>query len=256
MNGRITLLTDFGTVDGYAAAMKGIIASVAPDAIVDDAGHDIPPGDIESAAWALGAYWRRYPPGTVHLVVVDPGVGTKRDGIALEVDGRFMVGPDNGAFDWALRDAAGDPIVYELERPDDMSATFHGRDLFAPAAARLAKGEAIASLGPRKPGIVRLAWPEPVRHARGVDGVVVHVDHFGNLITNLPADVVSGDCIIRVGIMEVDIRRTYGDVSPGELIAHVGSRGLIEIAVRDGRASDRLGGKGHAVSCGPRSPGA
>ncbi|HEX6590232.1 MAG TPA: SAM-dependent chlorinase/fluorinase [Longimicrobiales bacterium] len=246
---RITLLTDFETRDGYVGAMKGVIAQLAPDALVEDIGHDVPPGDVEAAAWALGAYWNRYPAGTVHVVVVDPGVGTKRDAIAIEVDGRFLVGPDNGVLAWALRDAAGEPVIHELERPDDISPTFHGRDLFAPAAARLAAGKPIGSLGARKLGIVRLPWPEPVAHARGTDGVVVHVDRFGNLVTNLPASVVEGDCTIRVGIMEVDIRRTYGDVLPGELVAHVGSRGLIEIAVRDGRAADRLGGRGHAVTC-------
>ena len=248
MPGRITLLTDFGTADGYVGAMKGVIASIAPDAVVDDVSHDIPPGDIEAAAWALGAYWHRYPESTVHVVVVDPGVGTKRDAIALEVDGRFMVAPDNGVVAWALRDADREPVVHELERHGGISSTFHGRDLFAPAAARLARGEAIASLGPRKTGIVRLAWPEPVRHADGTDGVVVHVDHFGNLITNIPADQAVGDCFVRVGKMEVEVRNTYGDVDVGELIAHAGSRGVLEIAMRDGRASDRLGGRGHRVS--------
>ena len=252
---RITLLTDFETRDGYVGAMKGVFASLAPDALVDDIGHDVPPGDVEAAAWALGAYWNRYPAGTVHVVVVDPGVGTKRDAIAIEVDGRFMVAPDNGVVAWALREADGDAVVVELERPADISSTFHGRDLFAPVAARLANGEPLSAVGTPKPGIVRLPWPEPVQHARGVDGVVVHVDRFGNLITNLPAEMVSGDCTIRVGIMEVDVHRTYGDVPSGDLVAHVGSRGLIEIAVRDGRAAERLGGKGHVVSCSPRSPG-
>ena len=248
MPSRITLLTDFGTADGYVAAMKGVIASIAPGVIVDDAAHDVPPGDVEAAAWALGAYWRRYPEGSVHVVVVDPGVGTKRDAIAIEVDRRFLVGPDNGVLAWALRDADGDAALYVLERPaHDISATFHGRDLFAPAAARLAAGESIASLGPAKPGMVRLPWPEPVHHARGVDGVVVHVDRFGNLITNIPADQAVGECFVRVGSMEVEVRTTYGDVDVGELIAHAGSRGLLEIAMRDGRASDRLGGRGHAI---------
>ena len=247
---RLTLLTDFGTADGYVAAMKGVIAAIAPDSIVDDAGHDVAAGDVEAAAWALAAYWLRYPAGTVHVVVVDPGVGTKRDAIAVEANGRFLVGPDNGVLSWALRDASGPVAIYELPRPDhDISSTFHGRDLFAPAAARLALGESSSSLGPRKLGIVRLPWPEPVRHARGVDGVVVHVDHFGNLITNIPAGLVAGDVTVRVGIMEVDVRRAYGDVLTGELVAHVGSRGLLEIAVRDGRAVQRLGGKGHQVSC-------
>ena len=246
---RITLLTDFGTQDGYVGAMKGVIAAAAPDVVVDDIAHDIAPGDIEAAAWALGAYWRRYPEGSVHLVVVDPGVGTKRDAIALEADGRFLVGPDNGVLSRAARDASNVGAMHDLARPDhEISATFHGRDLFAPVAARLASGAPIASVGPPKRGIVRLPWPEPVHHADGVDGVVMHVDRFGNLITNIPADEAIGDCFVRVGVMEVEVRNTYGDVDVGELIAHAGSRGVIEIAMRDGRAADRLGGRGHAVT--------
>ena len=249
MPARITLLTDFGTADGYVAAMKGVIAAIASDAIVDDAAHDVGPGDIDGAAWALGAYWLRYPPGTVHVVVVDPGVGTKRDAIAIEVDGRFLVGPDNGVLTWALRDAEGEPVIHELERPPHaISSTFHGRDLFAPAAARLAAGESIATLGSGKRGIVRLPWPEPVHHADGVNGVVVHVDRFGNLVTNIPAGEAVGECFVRVGRMEVEVRNTYGDVDVGELVAHAGSRGLVEIAMRDGRAADRIGGKGHTVA--------
>ena len=249
MPARITLLTDFGTADGYVGAMKGVLAATAPDAVVDDVAHDIAPGDVEGAAWALGAYWRRYPEGTVHVVVVDPGVGTKRDAIAIEVDGRFLVGPDNGVLTWALREAEGEPVTHELERPAHaISSTFHGRDLFAPAAARLAAGAAIGSLGSRKRGIVRLPWPEPVHHADGVDGVVVHVDRFGNLVTNIPSGEAIGECFVRVGVMEVEVRNTYGDVDVGELVAHAGSRGLVEIAMRDGRASDRLGGKGHTVA--------
>ena len=246
---RITLLTDFGTRDGYVAAMKGVLATLAPDAVVDDASHDVEPGDIASAAWALGAYWRRYPPGTVHLVVVDPGVGTKRDAIAIEADGRFLVAPDNGVLSWALRDAQAVTAMHELERPAHaIASTFHGRDLFAPAAARLAAGDPIASIGPAKRGIVRLPWPEPVHHADGVDGVVIHVDRFGNLVTNIPTSEAIGDCFVRVGMMEVEVRNTYGDVDVGELVAHAGSRGLIEVAMRDGRAADRLGGIGHPVS--------
>lgn len=247
---RVTLLTDFGTQDGYVGAMKGAIAGMLPDAHIDDISHDVPPGDIEAGAWALGAYWRRYPEGTVHVVVVDPGVGTGRHALAIEADGRFLVGPDNGVLSWALRDAERVGAMHSIRPPDDVvvSATFHGRDLFAPAAARLAAGEAIASLGPRLQGIVRLLWPEPVHHADGIDGTVFHVDRYGNLITNIPADQATGECFVRVGRVEVEVRRAYGEVASGELVAHVGSRGLLEIAVRDGRAADRLDGKGHVVS--------
>lgn len=247
---RITLLTDFGTADGYVGAMKGVIASALPPAVIDDVAHDLPAGDVHAGAWALGAYWRRYPAGTVHVVVVDPGVGTGRHALAIEADGRFLVGPDNGVLSWALRDAERVGPMHSIRPPADVavSATFHGRDLFAPAAARLAAGESIGSLGPRLEGVVRLPWPEPVHHAAGIDGTVFHVDRFGNLITNIPADQAAGECFVLVGRMEVEVRRAYGEVASGELVAHVGSRGLLEIAVRDGRAVDRLGGKGHVVS--------
>ncbi|HUF12001.1 MAG TPA: SAM-dependent chlorinase/fluorinase [Longimicrobiales bacterium] len=247
---RVTLLTDFGTVDGYVGALKATIATTLPHAHIDDVAHDVPPGDIETAAWALGAYWKRYPEGTVHLVVVDPGVGTKRDALAIEADGRFLVGPDNGVLSWALREASRTDAMRSIDRPhdDEISATFHGRDVFAPAAARLAAGEGITSLGPRVGGIVRLPWPEPVHRADGIDGVVIHVDRYGNLITNLPGGQATSDIVVKVGVTQVDVRRTYGDALPGELVAHVGARGLLEIAVRDGRAAERLGGKGHVVS--------
>jgi S-adenosylmethionine hydrolase len=246
---RLTLLTDFGTADGYVGAMKGVIASHAADAIVDDIAHDIPPGDIDAAAWALGAYWRRYPEGSAHVVVVDPGVGTARRALAAEADGRFLVGPDNGVLSWALRDAwrAGDVRALDPPASAELSATFHGRDLFAPAAARLAAGQPIASLGPPALGIVRLSWPEPVRTRGGVEGVVVHVDRYGNLVTNVPGVSVTGETSVRIGDAAIATGSTYGDVASGEAIAYVGSRGLLEIAVRDGRAADRLGGKGHVV---------
>ena len=250
MSPRITLLTDFGTRDGYVAAMKGVIASHMPDALVDDASHDIRPGDIEEAAWALGAYWRRYPEGTVHVVVVDPGVGTARRALVAEADGRFLVGPDNGVLTWALRAAwrVGDLREIAAERPDELSATFHGRDLFAPAAARLAAGAAHAALGPPALGMVRLHWPEPVRTRALLEGVVLHVDRYGNLVTNIPAELVKDSNALLVGERTVAIRRTYADVPPGELLGYVGSRNLLEVAVRDGSAAEIIGGKDTPVS--------
>jgi S-adenosylmethionine hydrolase len=141
----VTLLTDFGTRDGYVAAMKAVLASLAPDAQVADAAHDLAQGDVHGGAVALLRYWRLYPPGSVHVVVVDPGVGTRRRAVAVRADGRFLVGPDNGVLSWALGEARRKRAV-EIHQPvvgaPDASATFHGRDVFAPAAAYLARGHA------------------------------------------------------------------------------------------------------------------
>lgn len=241
---RITLLTDFGTADGYVAAMKGVIASIAPEAIIDDASHDIPPGDVVAASHALERYWDLYPPGTVHVVVVDPGVGSARRAIAVEAEGRYFVAPDNGVLS-PVFDAAGTSI-HALEdaafRRPEVSSTFHGRDVFAPAAAHLARGAPIARLGRPIGDPVRLEAPAAVRDEAGVHGRVVHVDRFGNLITNIPGEWVEHAAEVLVAGRSVGpIRRIYADVSPGELLALVGSAGVVEIAVRDGSAAERLG---------------
>ena len=220
---RATLLTDFGTRDGYVAAMKGVIAAIAPSAFVDDASHDIPQGDILAAAFALRRYWRRYPPGTVHVVVVDPGVGTERAALALEIDGHFFVGPDNGVFTFL---PAGPAVT--LAVPRTSSRTFHGRDVFAPAAARLLAGAPLHELGEALHERVTLELPTRPQ--------VIAVDRFGNLITNIsePTDV-------EINGRAVKLARTYGDASVGGLLALMNSDGLLEIAVRNGSAAETLG---------------
>jgi len=257
---RITLLTDFGTADGYVAAMKGVLAERAPGAAVDDATHEIAPGDVTAAALALSRYWRLYPPGTVHVAVVDPGVGSGRRALAGLADGRYLVAPDNGLLTRVL-DEAADVALVAIENPAHMrhpvSATFHGRDIFAPAAAWLASAGAgrpdparLAELGPAVRDPVRLPWPRPWRDAHGAaHGTVVHVDRFGNLITNLPRDWAPPGGAVRVDGVEVGpVRRTYADVPPGGLVALVGSAELLEVAVRDGSAAARLGkGRGAEV---------
>jgi S-adenosylmethionine hydrolase len=240
--GRITLLTDFGTADGYVAAMRGVIASIAPESIVDDASHDIPPGDVAAASWALARYWRLYPRGTVHVVVVDPGVGTERRALVIEVAGRRIVAPDNGCASLALVDHP-DARVHEIRNADltrdVVSRTFHGRDVFAPVAAHLARGLDVGEVGPRIADAIRTPLPVPRSDGIAVHGVVVHVDRFGNLITNLPGSWVPET----IGEVEIDggvrlrVVDTYGDVSSGEPLALVGSAGFIEVAVRDGNAA-------------------
>lgn len=250
----VTLLTDFGTVDGYAAAMVGVITADAPLARIDHASHDIPPGDLFTAALTLDRYAFFYPEQTVHLIVVDPGVGTDRRAIACRVDGRFFVAPDNGVLTRILQ-RGGEWSIIELEaaavapgRP--LSSTFHGRDLFAPAAARLARGEPLESLGAPVADPVVLSLPRPERTPSGIVGEVIQVDRYGNLITNVPGSWVdAGESRVMVEDRSAGpLHPTYGGVEPGALLTVVGSLGLLEVSVRDGSAADRLGaGRGARV---------
>lgn len=237
MRSLITLLTDFGTADGYVAEMKGVLLSRAPDATLVDVTHDIEPHDIEAARLTLARIWRRFPPGTVHLVVVDPGVGSDRAALAVASDGRLLVGPDNGVLSPALLVTGARSVM--LETPPNASASFHGRDVFAPAAAALASGASLESLGPpaRQPQIRRT--PEPRRLDHGaLAGEVISIDRFGNAITNL---VGLRPGVIELGTAVVAIRRTYADVASGVPLAIVGSSGLIEVAVRDGSGARHFG---------------
>jgi S-adenosylmethionine hydrolase len=221
--------------------MKGVILTGAPTAVLIDITHSIIPGDIRSTAYVLGRTWHQFPSGTVHLVVVDPEVGTGRAALALSAHGHWFVGPDNGIFTPVLHDAAVEAVV--LPTPAGASATFHGRDLFAPAAAALLRGEPLSSLGEpfgRLP--VRLAYTSPHHEGKAVVGEIVYIDRFGTLITNLTTDVVPPYARLEVEDLEIgSLRRTFGDVASGGLLAYVGSGGAIEIAVRNGSAARRLG---------------
>jgi S-adenosylmethionine hydrolase len=237
----LTLLTDFGTSDSYVAEMKGVILSRAPAAVLIDITHSIYPGDSRSAAYILGRSWHRFPSGTVHLVVVDPGVGTARAALAFSAHGHRFVGPDNGVFTPVLHDAEVEAVV--LPTPAGASPTFHGRDVFAPAAAALAGGATLASLGTPFTGLPeRLAYTTPHHEGKAVVGEIVYIDRFGSLITNLTTDLVPP--YARVEVEDLDIgplRRTFYDVTNGGLLAYIGSGGAIEIAVRNGSAARRLG---------------
>ncbi|HKH93378.1 MAG TPA: SAM-dependent chlorinase/fluorinase [Gemmatimonadaceae bacterium] len=245
----ITLLTDFGTADGYVGEMKGVLASLAPGATVIDVAHDVAPHDVEGARLALARYWRRFPEGTVHLVVVDPGVGSTRGALATLSEGRFLVGPNNGVLSPALLHAGARCV--SLGVPGGAAPTFHGRDVFAPAAARLALGEALETLGADESEPIIRRTPEATRRDDGgVQGEVITVDRFGNAVTNLLA-MRGGQ--VQVGGLSLALRRTYADVTSGDPMALVGSSGLVEIAVRDGSAAQRLGLKrGSSVVLLPR----
>ena len=233
----ITLLTDFGTVDGYVAEMKGVILAAVSEAQVIDVSHDLPSQDVEAGRLALARYWRRFPAGTIHVAVVDPGVGTDRAALAVASDGRFLIGPDNGILSPALLFAGASAVA--LQVPANAAPTFHGRDVFAPAAARLAAGEPFESLGSAVDSPIVRRTPEPHRLSDGaIRGEVITIDRFGNAITNLLA--VRGGTVDVAG-RRLPIRRTYGDAADGAPVAIAGSTGLIEIAVRNGSAAELLG---------------
>ena len=240
----VTLLTDFGTADGYVAEMKGVILTRAPDVAVVDVTHDIPAQDVECARLALARYWRRFPAGTVHVAVVDPGVGSTRAALAVESDDRWLVGPDNGVLSPALLVAGARAVTLPI--PSGAAPTFHGRDVFAPAAAALALGTPLDALGSPALDLVVRRTPEPRRLADGsIEGQVITIDRFGNAITNLVGLRAQS---VEVNGTALPLRRSYSEVERGEPLAVVGSTGLIEIAVRDGNGATTLGlGRGSIV---------
>jgi S-adenosylmethionine hydrolase len=251
----IALLTDFGLRDAYVGAMKGVILGIAPHARLVDLSHEISPQDVRAGAFVLWSAYRYFPSGTVFCAVVDPGVGSARRALAAHVhlEGRdyYCVGPDNGLLTPLALEAELAAVV-ALEDPRYRrplpSATFHGRDVFAPAAAHLACGVALEELGPplNPAGLMRLDWPRPERLAHGWRGAVIHVDGFGNLVTNLAAECLAGTdasrWLFRLAGREIrGLVRCYAEVAAGQALAYLGSSGLLELAVREGSAATVFG---------------
>ncbi|MGH7658497.1 MAG: SAM hydrolase/SAM-dependent halogenase family protein, partial [Gemmatimonadales bacterium] len=220
---------------------KGVLVSACPGAVLVDLTHAIQPGDIPSAAYVLERTWPRYPAGSVHLVVVDPGVGSERAALAIRAGGHVFIGPDNGVLTHPL--GAGSEAIRRLEVPPGASPTFHARDVFAPATARAASGIPVEELGREFTGTpVTLSVAEPHHEGKALIGTVVYSDRFGNLVTNLDRNLVPSYGVLEVEGVEIGpLLRTFGDVPPGELLAYVGSGGQVEIAVRGGSAARRLG---------------
>lgn len=249
----ITLLTDFGSQDYFAGAMKGVILSIHPGASIVDITHEIPPQDIRAAAFNLLAVYKDFPTGTIHVAVVDPGVGSARRGIIIECAGQFFVGPDNGLFSW-ICDREKKFRAIHLSNQEffrhPVSDTFHGRDIFAPVAAALSNGVALEEFGPVIDNLSRLESLEPERGEGGVtEAMIIHIDRFGNCVTNLTRDDLAGDEIaagaklIIKGREVSAIRSCYADSGgiPGELCGVLGSAGFLEIAARDSSAARILG---------------
>jgi hypothetical protein len=239
----ITLCTDFGLQDGYVAAMKGVMLSIAPHARLIDISHEITHQSIQEGAFVLRSAYEFFPPGTVHLVVVDPGVGSERRAVAVQAGKHLFVAPDNGVLVYVLRrekEVEAVSLTNLAYWREEISETFHGRDIFAPVAAHLARGVPLRDLGEPIDELVQVELSVPQRRGEGaIIGHVIHVDGFGNAVTDIPASmlqgghwrVVAGDA--RIG----GLSSTYALVAKGELLALIGSHGFLEIAVREGSAT-------------------
>ena len=244
----ITLLTDFGHGSPYVAAMKGVILSINPAAVIVDLTHDIPPQDIRLGALVLEEIAGRFPAGTIHVAVVDPGVGTPRAIVYARLGHQAFVCPDNGLLS-RLATAARPSSLIRLENPEHwlwpVSMTFHGRDIMAPVAARLSLGLDPARLGPPHSGLVMLDWPTPSVLPGRIEGHVLRIDSFGNLITDIPSalladaapELVHAQCRGEQATRHV---RTYGQGPPGALVSLIGSSDRLELAVVGGSAAARL----------------
>lgn len=254
----ITLLTDFGAQDVFVGILRGVILSIAPEARIVDLTHLIPPQDVRQGARALARAAPYFPAGTIHLAVVDPGVGSARRPLGARLGPHFFVGPDNGLVTLLVRRAQRTQESCDFVHLDrreywlnEVSHIFHGRDIFAPVAAHLARGVLLADLGSPVSDPVLLEFAEPQVTARGLRGEVTSIDHFGNVLTNIEPEHLGELRILRVRIGEVEIlglARTFGERPPGELLALWSSDGHLCLAEANGNAARRLGARpGEAV---------
>ncbi len=244
----ITLTTDFGLQDHYVSAMKAVMVGIAPEVRFVDVSHEIPPQDIMAGAWVVRNTAFLYPPGTVHLVVVDPGVGTSRHPVVLKVKDQYFVGPDNGVFSLFFNEFEYQACKLNNKKywRKGVSRTFHGRDLFAPVAAHLSNGVSMEEIGEPIEDLVTYHWAVPISDKDGIQGWVVHIDRFGNLITNISENLIEDhikrkDVKIYVGnTMLNQVVTTFGDVEEGEPAAFIGSSGMLEIGINKGNAARML----------------
>jgi len=236
----ITLTTDFGLSDPFVGIMKGVILGIAPKAQVVDISHEIPSYDISEAAFVLETAYRYFPEHTVHVIVVDPGVGSARRPIAARVQGHSFVAPDNGVLSFVL-DAVAYHITNENLFLESVSPTFHGRDIFAPVAAHMARGTPIESVGPAILDFVKIIASKPRQRGGKLVGTVLRVDKFGNIITNLRREDLGRDFTIRIAGRSIcRLCSNFSEAEPAEFVAIEGSTGYIEIALNRDSAAERL----------------
>lgn len=252
-NSIVAFLTDFGLSDGYIGVMHAVVIGIAPHSHLIDITHAIPPQQVASGAWVLATAYRYFPAGTVFLCVVDPGVGSMRRPIALQAGGWYFVGPDNGLFSYVLGEQALQAAV-ELENPAyrlaEVSSTFHGRDIFAPAAAHIARGVVLEKLGPQldAASLVRLPARTARRQGRLVEAAIMHIDHFGNLITNIPLqlvpDLFSASAVtLTFDDVAITERRSFfagPSHEDGKPFIYGDSSGYVAVAIRNGNAARAL----------------
>lgn len=245
----ITLTTDFGTKDSYVAAMKGVILSINRGARIVDLTHEISPQNIAETSLFLKGAAPYFPEGTIHVVVVDPGVGTERDPIAVKAGGQTFICPDNGLIHPLLDLLPFEEarvLANEKIRLPEVSATFHGRDIFSPAAAYLSIGFPFRDLGPLKKELIEPEYLLPIVKEREIDGAIMHIDHFGNLITNIDVKMLANRSVewVKMGTLTLDkVHKTYGEAEEGAIMALIGSSGYLEVAVNGGSAALKLDAK-------------
>lgn len=242
----VTLTTDFGSREGYVGAMKGVILGIDPSATIVDISHGIEPQNVAQAAFVLGSSYSYFPPGTVHLIVVDPGVGTARKAVLLDTASHCFLAPDNGTLSYVL-EANPEHRAFALTNTrywrQQVSRTFHGRDIFAPVAGHLSRGVAPKEFGEPLDSLFTLHLPRPERTGDVLAGEVIHVDTFGNLTTNFKeSDLPPGRADVEVGSHTMPgLSESYAE--GGDLLAIMGSSGYLEIAAPDGSAATRLGAR-------------
>lgn len=245
----IALMTDFGSRDPYVGIMKGVILGINPSAVLVDVCHDLDLGDVKSASFALSLAFPYFPAGTIYVVVVDPEVGSGRRALAVSVEDKFIVCPDNGILSWILR---RHQLSVAVETEEEyclphISHTFHGRDVFSAVAAHLSNGLSLSKLGRTADDLVVLPLPEVIRRDKRIEGEVIYIDRFGNLITNITSDDLAqlpdpASARVNIGSIEIPgVRRTYADAVRGYAVAVLGSSGFLEIAVNGGSAAQSLG---------------
>jgi S-adenosylmethionine hydrolase len=250
----VTLSTDFGISSPYVGAMKGVLLSINPGAQIIDLSHSLPPQKLQPASYFLAQAVPFFPAGSLHVCVVDPGVGSRRALIYAEAGGQQFLAPDNGVLTEVLKVLGGASTIRQLTEAkfwrSPVSSTFHGRDILAPVAAHLSLGVSPAELGPALTEIIRLESPVPRQGANWLEGEVTFVDDFGNLISNFPASMLPKSFRVSLAGQEITrFVRSYSEAQPGELVALISSDGHLEIAVVNGNAAEHLrAGNGAVVT--------